>query len=163
MRISQWLIANCQKSPERKAWLGRLPYLLGDLDLRWSLRLGEALDHPGVASWVAPVTRADGEPAMLKLPMPSWRGGVLRSQREPWLMIGPKPFVGDQSYDPTQHLMNCETRLHRDPDELVRRVADLAEVDAEHLRLWTFARAAAEPRDDWQDDRWMKMARKLAL
>lgn len=268
--------------------MGRLPFLLKDLELRWSLRLGEALDHPGAGSWVAPVTRANGEPAVLKLPMPHmegrdeilglrfWHGdgtlklleadpesgamllercqpgtslhsesepvqdevianllkrirshtrnqsglsefrplslmvelwsdetiaqrhlwpdaelvneglkvflelaipeptdvllatdlhagNVLRSQRKPWLMIDPKPFVGDPAYDPVQHMMNCETRLHRDPAELVRRVADLAEVDAERLRLWTFARAAAEPRDNWQDDRWMKTARKLAL
>ena len=80
-------------------------------------------------------------------------GNVLRSQREPWLVIDPKPFVGDRAYDPVQHLMNCETRLHRDPVELVRRVADLAAVDAERLRLWTFARAAADPRDDWENAR----------
>jgi streptomycin 6-kinase len=90
-------------------------------------------------------------------------GNVLRSQREPWLVIDPKPFVGDRAYDPVQHLMNCETRLHRHPIELVRRVADLTEVDAERLRLWMFARAAADPRDDWKDARWMRTARKLAL
>ena len=90
-------------------------------------------------------------------------GNVLRSQREPWLVIDPKPFVGDRAYDPVQHLMNCETRLHRDPIELVRRIADLTEVDAERLRLWTFARAAADTRDDWKDARWMRTARKLAL
>lgn len=88
-------------------------------------------------------------------------GNILRSQREPWLVIDPKPFIGDRAYDPVQHLMNCETRLHQDPLELVRRLADLAEVDAERLRLWTFARAAADPRDDWTDDRWMKTARTL--
>ena len=38
-------------------------------------------------------------------------GNVLRSQREPWLAIDPKPFVGDRAYDPVQHLINCETRL----------------------------------------------------
>ena len=89
-------------------------------------------------------------------------GNVLRAQRERWLVIDPKPFVGDRAYDPVQHLMNCESRLHRDPLGLVQRLADLAEVDAERLRLWTFARAAADPRDDWKDDRWMRTARQLA-
>jgi streptomycin 6-kinase len=89
-------------------------------------------------------------------------GNILRSQREPWLVIDPKPFIGDRTYDLVQHLMNCEARLHHDPIGLVRRVADLAEVDAERLRLWTFARAAADPRDDWTDDSWMKTARTLA-
>ena len=26
----------------------------------------------------------------------------------PWLVIDPKPFVGDPAYDATQHLFNCE-------------------------------------------------------
>jgi streptomycin 6-kinase len=288
MKFPKQLVANCQKSPDRKAWLNGLPALLKQLELRWSLRVGEPFDHAGSCSWVAPAVRITGEPAVLKLAMPHmegqdeiaglrfwngntavklleadfesgamllerclpgttlhtesetrqdevvanllkqirgpapsssdlsgfrplslivelWRhdtvaqsnlwpdtglvndglrvfqelvrpaptdvllvtdlhaGNVLRSQREPWLMIDPKPFVGDRSYDPVQHLMNCETRLYRDPVGLVRRVADLAEVDAERLRLWTFARAAADPRDNWKNLRWMEIARMLSL
>lgn len=265
-----------------------LPILLKQLEARWSLRLGEPFNHGGSCSWVAPVTRADGEPAVLKLVMPHmeaqdeisglrlWNGNstvkvleadlesgamllerclpgttlhsesetsqdevvahllkriwsltrspsnllgfrplslmvelwcgetlaqrrlwpdaglvmeglrvfkelakpaptdvllttdlhagnVLRSEREPWLLIDPKPFVGDRAYDPVQHLINCEKRFHRDPIKLVRRVADLAGVDAERVRLWTFARAAADPRDDWENARWTTTARKLAL
>lgn len=287
MRIPRQLVVNCQKTPQRKAWVNRLPVLLRELTKRWSLCLSEPFDHAGSCSWVAPVARANGEPAVLKLAMPhmegqdeivglrfwggdgtvklleadlesgamllerclpgttlhseaetkqdeivanllrrmwsrtrnasdlrdfrhlslmvelwcgetlaqrdQWpdtelvseglrvlrelakpaitdvllatdlhAGNVLRSQREPWLVIDPKPFVGDRPFDPVQHLMNCETRLHRDPIGLVRRVADLVEVDAEQLQLWTFARAAADPRDDWKDDRWMKTARSLA-
>jgi streptomycin 6-kinase len=89
-------------------------------------------------------------------------GNVLKSEREPWLVIDPKPFLGDRAYDPVQHLINCEERLHADPVGLVRRVAELAEIDAERLRLWMFARAAADPRDNWKDARWMEIARKLA-
>jgi len=287
MKIPKELIVNCEKGPERKAWLHGLPALVKDLEARWSIRLGEPFDHTGSCSWVASATRANGDAAVLKLAMPhmegqdeisglrfwkghgtvklleadlqsgamllerclpgttlhsepEWRqdevvanllkqiwsltqapsdlfgfrplslmiefwygetlaqrrlwpdvglvneglrlfkelvrpdptdvllttdlhaGNVLRSEREPWLMIDPKPFVGDRAYDPVQHLMNCETRLHGDPIALVRRVADLTEVDAERLRLWTFARAAADPRDDWNDIRWMRTARKLA-
>jgi streptomycin 6-kinase len=89
-------------------------------------------------------------------------GNVLRAQREPWLAIDPKPFVGDRAYDPVQHLINCETRLCRTPIRLVERVADLTEVDPERLRLWTFARAAADPRDDWSNTRWIDIARALS-
>lgn len=288
MKIPKQLAINCEKRPERKAWISNLPFLLKQLQARWSLRLGEPFDHAGSCSLVMPAARANGESAVLKLAMPHmegqdeisglrfwngngtvqlleadlasgamllerclpgttlhseseakqdeivadllkriWKltpqsaslwdfrpislmielwcsetvaqkhlwpdtglvnqglqvfqelskpsptdvllvtdlhaGNVLRSQREPWLVIDPKPFIGDRAYDPVQHLMNCETRLHRDPLELVRRVADLAEVDAERLRLWTFARAAADPRDDWKNARWMMTARKLAL
>jgi streptomycin 6-kinase len=89
-------------------------------------------------------------------------GNVLRAEREPWLVIDPKPFIGDPAYDPVQHLHNCESRLHADPIGLVNRTAELAEVDAERLRLWTFARAAADPRSDWSNPLWMDIARALA-
>ena len=40
---------------------------------------------------------------------------VLRAEREPWLVIDPKPFIGDPAFDATQHLFNCRARLHADP------------------------------------------------
>ena len=89
-------------------------------------------------------------------------GNVLRSEREPWLVIDPKPFIGDAPYDLVQHLHNCEARLHADAIGMVKRLADLAEVDSERLRLWTFARAAADPRSDWSNLLWIDIARKLA-
>jgi streptomycin 6-kinase len=79
-------------------------------------------------------------------------GNVLRSERQPWLVIDPKPFVGDPAYDATQHLFNCDARLRRDPDGTICRIADLLDVDRERVRLWMFARAAAEPRADWSSD-----------
>ncbi|HET9093286.1 MAG TPA: aminoglycoside phosphotransferase family protein [Acidimicrobiales bacterium] len=67
-------------------------------------------------------------------------GNVLAATREPWLAIDPKPYVGDRTYDVLQHLLNCPRRLASDPLGLVGRMADLAELDAERLRLWLFAR-----------------------
>jgi streptomycin 6-kinase len=287
MKLPPQLVLNCRRTPERQAWLSRLPTLLNQLETRWSLRLDDPFDHAGSCSWVAPATRANGETAVLKLAMPHmegqdeilglrfwngdptvklleadlesgalllerclpgttlhsepepkqdeivanllpriwsrtgslsalggfrplsllielwsketvaqkhlwpdaelvreglrvWKelttpastdvllatdlhaGNILRARREPWLVIDPKPFIGDRAYDLVQHLINCQARLHHDPIGLVRRVADLAEVDEERLRLWTFARAAADPRDDWTDGSWMKTARTLA-
>ena len=88
-------------------------------------------------------------------------GNILRAQREPWLVIDPKPFVGDPAYDATQHLFNCEGRLRTDPEGTMRRFADLLEVDYERVRLWMFARSAAESRDVWDDDS-LVLARALA-
>ena len=88
-------------------------------------------------------------------------GNVLRAEREPWLVIDPKPFVGDRAYDATQHLFNCRTRLLANPLGTIRRFADLLEVDHERVRLWMFARSAAEPRDSW-DERSVEIARALA-
>lgn len=89
-------------------------------------------------------------------------GNILRSCREPWLVIDPKPFVGDPAYDATQHLFNCEVRLRADPHRTIGRIADLLEVDRERVRLWMFARLAAEPREDWSDGHSMALARAIA-
>jgi streptomycin 6-kinase len=75
-------------------------------------------------------------------------GNVLRAQREPWLVIDPKPFYGDPAYDATQHLLNCQERLRANPSGTIRRFADLLGVDPERVRLWTFARLAAEAHGD---------------
>jgi streptomycin 6-kinase len=89
-------------------------------------------------------------------------GNVLSSTREPWLAIDPKPFVGDPAYDATQHLFNGEERLRLDPEGTIRRVAQLLDVDEERVRLWAFARAAAEPRNDWSRDWRLDFARAIA-
>ena len=68
-------------------------------------------------------------------------------------MTDPKPFLGDPAYDATQHLFNCGARLRADPEGTISRFADLLGVDRERVRLWTFARAAAAPRDNWNDDK----------
>jgi streptomycin 6-kinase len=278
-------MANCRKTPERTAWLNRLPGALRNLECRWSVTIGAPFDGEEVScAWVAPAACADGTSAVLKLGMPHmegeheiqglrfwngeptvrlieyddelgalllercepgttlralaeseqdlviagllrrlWRspsaphpfrhlsamteywsnetladverwpdaglvreglclfkelprtaptevllatdlhaGNVLRSEREPWLVIDPKPFVGDPAYDATQHLFNCEERLRSDPDGTISRMADLLGVDRERVRLWTFARAAAEPRDDWSLDDSAALARAIA-
>jgi streptomycin 6-kinase len=287
MILPPQLVANCQRSPERKVWLETLPQLLDKLAALWSLCFETPFDHGGTCSWICPVVRADGTQAVLKLAMPHmegrheiqglrywsgssmvkllaadedsgamllerclpgttlrsepepaqdviiagvlrrvWQsatitprpvgfrplsqmidfwceetiaqnhlwpdaglvneglrvmkelarpastdvllatdlhsGNVLRAEREPWLAIDPKPFVGDRAYDPVQHLMNCEARLHTNPAGLVDRIAGLTEVDPERLRLWTFARAAADPRDDWTNATWIDIARALS-
>jgi streptomycin 6-kinase len=278
------LAANCAKTPERRAWLERLPLVVDELRQRWSLALGRPFDGPEVsAAWVAPVTGA-GTTAVFKISMPHfeadheaaglrfwdgrptvrlldaddttgamllehcrpgtwlravpeedqdviisgllrelWRmppephpfrplsmmirewieetrqsedrwpdqalvreglatfdqlarderdgvllatdlhaGNVLRARRAPWLVIDPKPFVGDPAYDATQHLLNCETRLREAPLATIERFSRLLDLDPERVRRWMFARAAAENRDDWRDDGWMEIARVLA-
>jgi streptomycin 6-kinase len=75
-------------------------------------------------------------------------GNVLRAQREPWLAIDPKPYVGDRAYDPVQHLLNCRERLGADPVALTDGMAARCGVDAARLRLWVFARCVQESLDD---------------
>jgi streptomycin 6-kinase len=281
--VPERLAASCRRTPERLAWLNRLPGVLRDLEQRWSLQPGVPLrGEAGNCAWVAPVVLADGTAAVLKLGMPHmegehelqglrfwdgdptvrlldadddlgamllercepgtvlrsqpepvqdvviagrlrrlWRpvlpphpfrplqtlmdswseealacagrwpdtglvreglrlfqelpqtasvevllatdlhaGNVLRSEREPWLVIDPKPFTGDPAFDATQHLFNCRARLRSDPDRTIGRFSDLLGVDCERVRLWMFARAAAEPRDNWNGES-MALAKTL--
>ena len=69
---------------------------------------------------------------------------VLSSTREPWLMIDPKPYVGDPAYDLIQHLLNCRERLHANPQGLVERIAGLSGVESDRVVRWLFARCVQE-------------------
>jgi streptomycin 6-kinase len=89
-------------------------------------------------------------------------GNVLRARREPWLVIDPKPFVGDPAFDTTQHLLNHRERLKRDWKGTIHRFATLLGVDPDRVRLWLFARTAAEPRADWRHDELSDIARILS-
>jgi streptomycin 6-kinase len=71
-------------------------------------------------------------------------GNVLSARRRPWLVIDPKPYVGDPCYDPLQHLFNSLGRVAADPDAMARRMAQLCEVDLDRFRLWFFARWVVE-------------------
>jgi streptomycin 6-kinase len=75
-------------------------------------------------------------------------GNVLAAQREPWLVIDPKPYLGDPCYDVLQHLLNCEERLAAHPAGLAQRMADLLELDGHRVRQWLFARCVIEGVDD---------------
>jgi streptomycin 6-kinase len=52
-----------------EAWLATLPVLIADCEARWDLRAAEPFTGGG-ASWTAPVTRADGSEAVLKVSWP---------------------------------------------------------------------------------------------
>lgn len=84
------------------------------------------------------------------------------AERQPWLVIDPKRFVGDPAYDATQHLFNCKDRLYSDPAGTIRRFAWLLDADPERARLWMLARAAAGPRDNWKDSEILEFARAIA-
>jgi streptomycin 6-kinase len=285
LRIPSGLAVSCHKTPQRAAWLDRLPDMLRNLEHRWSLTLDAPFDDDEVScSYVATVVRADGTSAVLKIGMPHmegeheihglrfwdgdptvrllmadddlgamllercepgtvlrelpereqdvvisrllrrlWRtpsaqhpfrplsalteywsdeklaqaehwpdtglvreglhlftelpnnasrevllatdlhaGNVLRAEREPWLIIDPKPFVGDPAYDATQHLFNCSSRLRSDPARTILSFSEMLGVEHERVRLWTFARAAAEPRDDWNNVELLAIARAIS-
>jgi streptomycin 6-kinase len=73
---------------------------------------------------------------------------ILAAQREPWLVIDPKPYVGDPAYDVLQHMLNCPQRLRADPVGLARRLAQLLELNDNRVLRWLFARCVQESLDE---------------
>jgi streptomycin 6-kinase len=72
---------------------------------------------------------------------------VLAAQREPWLVIDPKPYLGDPAYDPLQHMLNFPGRLVADAAGFIRRMAGLLDLNGGRLRQWAFARCVQESVD----------------
>ncbi|UVY84392.1 aminoglycoside phosphotransferase family protein [Brachybacterium sp. NBEC-018] len=70
------------------------------------------------------------------------RGGT--GEDGDWVLIDPKPYVGDPHYDLLQYLLNHEQRLLRDPSGLVRDLAQRTGLDPHRARDWAFARCVQE-------------------
>jgi streptomycin 6-kinase len=83
--------------------------------------------------------RRDGPARLLHTDLHA--GNVLAAEREPWLAIDPKPYVGDPAYDVTQHVFNGVFRLGADAGTLAARMARLLDLDLDRIMLWLFARA----------------------
>ncbi len=74
---------------------------------------------------------------------------VLRAAREPWLVIDPKPLVGDPAFDLASLLRDRRPELARDPGAPRRvrrrldRLAAATGLDRERVRGWGVAHALA--------------------
>jgi streptomycin 6-kinase len=108
----------------------------GDAD-----RIDPGLARAGIALFRALPGTADS-PVLLCTDLHG--DNILAAQRAPWLVIDPKPYVGDPAYDVLQHMLNCEDRLAHDPAGLADRMAGLAGVDPGRVRQWLFARSVQE-------------------
>jgi streptomycin 6-kinase len=104
-------------------------------------RIDPGLARAGIALFRALPATADSQ---VLLCTDLHGGNILAAQRAPWLVIDPKPYVGDPAYDVLQHVLNCEDRLAADPAGLANRMAGLAGIDAGRVRQWRFARAVQE-------------------
>jgi streptomycin 6-kinase len=80
-------------------------------------------------------------------------GNVLAAEREPWLAIDPKPYIGDPAYDVTQHIFNGVFIEQAAADTLAAQMARLLDLDLNRILLWLFARAVeASPYWDGMPD-----------
>jgi len=105
---------------------------LTELTAYWLTEAGEPAEAAAIA---AELHRTAPEEVVLATDLHA--GNVLRAERAPWLVIDPKPFVGDPAYDATQHLLN-----RPEPERGLDNFAELLEVDAERVRLWLGVRRA---------------------
>jgi streptomycin 6-kinase len=129
---------------------------LAEMCRQWAewFELDYATDNRGLDAGLA----RDGITALRELPASAestvllctdlHAANVLAAGREPWLVIDPKPFVGDPAFDPVQHMLNCDERLASDPAGLAGRMAELLELDRDRVRLWLFARCVQESLHD---------------
>ncbi len=116
--------------PRGQDWLRRLPGLVARYRDEWRLELGRPYDG-GSCSWVAPVTREDGSPAVLKITWPHREG---RSEGEGLQRFGGRGAVRclAENVDDAAllleriepgHKMDSETSLT--PEQRLRAGADL--------------------------------------
>jgi streptomycin 6-kinase len=73
---------------------------------------------------------------------------ILAAEREPWLVVDPKPYLGDPTYDVLQHMINHRDRLGADPVGLAERLAGLLDLDRERLLRWMLGRFVQESIDE---------------
>jgi streptomycin 6-kinase len=69
-----------------RSWLARLPSLVADASSAWQLHVGTPFEPGGNVGWVAPVRRADGSDAALKVECPG--------HRNPWAAKGLHHWAG---------------------------------------------------------------------
>ena len=117
-----------------------------ELAARWARRLREAPDTDGLAEAAAQRAAAfAASPAgpELLINRDAHLGNVLRCQREPWLLIDPKPIVGEAAFEagfPVLKLLG----EHPTPARAKLAIGRLAiglEVDRERVQGWALIRA----------------------
>lgn len=70
-------------------------------------------------------------------------GNVLAAEREPWLLIDPKPLIGERAFDCGHLLLSL---VEGEPDRrqmrrLLKRLAQELSLDGERIRAWSLIRA----------------------
>jgi streptomycin 6-kinase len=124
-----------------------------DLPTRWE-RAGRPCERRLVDAAVETLLAlrgSQGEQVLLNQDLHG--GNVLRAQREPWLVIDPKPLLGERELAIASLLHDYGLGHGRNQTRwrLDRLTADLA-LDRDRARGWGFARTLVQA---FQDDAWM--------
>ncbi|MBF6081216.1 kinase [Nocardia cyriacigeorgica] len=91
-------------------------------------------------------------------------GNIVAAEREPWLVIDPKPYLGEAAFD-AGFLIVKQVQSRPDAGDARRMVAVTADalgVDSERARGWAFMRAVEQVVWSIEDDD-LELARDLAV
>ncbi|HEY8473772.1 MAG TPA: aminoglycoside phosphotransferase family protein [Natronosporangium sp.] len=124
-----------------------------ELPARWE-RAGRPCERRLVDAAVATLSElrgSQGEQVLLNQDLHG--GNVLRSRREPWLVIDPKPLIGERELAIASVVHDYGLGYGRDETEwrFARLTAELG-LDRDRARGWAFARTLVQA---FQDDAWM--------
>ena len=122
-------------------WADRFEAEHGEAIARGAEHIDQGLARAGIALF-RELPRTAESSALLLTDL--HHDNVLAAQREPWLVIDPKPYVGDPAYDTLQHMINFPERLAADAGGFADRMAGLLDLDPRRVRLWLFARCVQE-------------------
>jgi streptomycin 6-kinase len=142
---------------------GRHPFrLLADEAERWAEEVPREYEASGrpfersLLDFALDVFRSADRSATVLVNQDLHGGNVLRAEREPWLVIDPKPLVGEPEANGVGLLRNAEPSAVR---RWLDVLADLG-LDRERLRGWGVAHALAW---GWDDEGWSPWAIEAAL
>lgn len=145
--------------------------LVADVVADWVRRLSdstltERLSPELIAQarhWCAELAEPDGPPVIVN--RDTHLGNIIAAEREPWLLIDPKAYLGEAAFD-AGFLILKQVETHPDPARARRQVAATAEwleVDRERARGWAFMRALEEVAWSLEDDRPDDVSRFLTV
>ena len=122
-------------------WAARFEVESAEAITRGEQHLDPGLARAGIALF-RELPRTAGNSALLLTDL--HHDNVLAAEREPWLVIDPKPYVGDPAYDTLQHMINFPGLLLPTPAGSPTGWPGLLDLDARRVRLWLFARCVQE-------------------
>ncbi|MDQ3778447.1 MAG: aminoglycoside phosphotransferase family protein [Actinomycetota bacterium] len=132
--------------------------LLADEAERWAEEVPERYDRSGrpferrVLELAVDVFRSADTSAASLVNQDLHGGNILRAEREPWLVIDPKPLVGERELDAVGLLRNAA--LRREPLDRWLDVLAALGLDRDRARGWGIAHALAwgwEVRRGWSE------------
>ncbi|HEX4903811.1 MAG TPA: aminoglycoside phosphotransferase family protein [Acidimicrobiales bacterium] len=128
-----------------REWLARLPGLVADAARAWQLQVGAPYEPGGNVGWVAPVRRADGTDAVLKVECPGHRNLWVAKGLQHWAGRGAVRLLDADAASQTLLLERCLPGTNGDDLDVVTGNALVASVLTELHAVEPPAVGAFEP------------------